>query len=103
MDTINGLALALAEIDRLLTGRCDNFELKERELWKDLDRGRAHVWYLSDGGYSRVVVGDESVWITRGISGSLPSVVEKWDHPSPELTHEIQTCERLLGQLLGGA
>jgi len=77
------LVSMVRDLDLYLTGKSNN-----RDPARDLDRSErfvtGEIWeiYLSDGGYSRVVlqIADSEkppIWLERGLS--LPRVVERWD------------------------
>ena len=57
-DTVNDEKLfrALEDLDLALTGKHDNKVLKHEQAYKELAEGPLHIFYLSDGGYSRVVL-----------------------------------------------
>jgi hypothetical protein len=75
------LCKALRDVDLYLTGKDDN-RRHDRKDAEALLSGEPWLIYLSDGGYSRLVVqvvdpDQPPVWIDRGLSTA--SAIARWD------------------------
>jgi len=107
IDALNPFQRVMLELDVALTGNSPakvasqiHHYPKSLEDWIS-EPGGNPLWYLSDGGYSRVV------WITRTGKMSLtynstPPVVARWEQAAPQVKAAEDFCnaeyKRLLGQ-----
>ena len=78
---VDQLCEALRDVDLYLTGKDDN-RRHDRKDAEALLGGEPWLVYLSDGGYSRLVIqivdpDQPPVWIDRGLSTA--SVIARWD------------------------
>lgn len=83
-------------LDEYLTGKTTPLHQRLAGDFIDLDEvafGSGNIFYLSDGGYSRLVWNQtqETLNPTRGEGGSLAKVLERWEHPEAQrLKAEIE-------------
>jgi hypothetical protein len=81
---VNEFQLAMVALDAMLTGKSEEQVAQQihhkpdsvEKWWK---RGE---WYLSDGGYSRLWLNEEKIFVT---DNSLERVKESWDLDAPEV------------------
>ena len=86
----------MAAIDALLSGRADNLADKIKTLVVDLGCGRNCIWYVSDGGISRIVV--QLRLRTLRLDGP-PSQRAKDAWETREVKAAVREAEYVLGQL----
>lgn len=75
---------AMIELDMVLTGkdreRCEHTAMTQAA---SVEEWLGREYYLSDGGYSRVMLSESSMWVT---SNSLDRVKTAWNAGPPEIS-----------------
>lgn len=97
------LRTAILALDRLLTGKTDaEVEHNARNqtgYFADPLDCLSREYYLSDGGYSRIVINDEAK--VRLTSNSLDRVKERWT--SKDAQKLVSEIERIFAELIAAA